>query len=145
MAELSGLALCTEFTFIQQEGCMVTLKEDYSESVIFTMTFFTKIFQHPIQICHQILLRLQSSSHTREKVSINRTMKKSLSRQRRRASTHQKAAIRDKYREGGRGGREVNQNTKWQPQGGRRNQSGMRTQSQALWTLRGEVRGDGKI
>ena len=31
MAELSGLALCTEFTFIQQEGCMVTLKEDYSE------------------------------------------------------------------------------------------------------------------
>ena len=145
MAELSGLALCTEFTFIQQEGCMVTLKEDYSESVIFTMTFFTKIFQHPIQICHQILLRLHSSSHTREKVSINRTMKKSLSRQRRRASTHQKAAIRDKYREGGRGGREVNQNTKWQPQGGRRNQSGMRTQSQALWTLRGEVQGDGKI
>ena len=55
MAELSGLALCTEFTFIQQEGCMVTLKEDYSESVIFTMTFFTKIFQHPIQIRHQIL------------------------------------------------------------------------------------------
>ena len=145
MAELSGLALCTEFTFIQQEGCMVTLKEDYSESVIFTMTFFTKIFQHPIQIRHQILLRLHSSSHTREKVSINRTMKKSLSRQRRRASTHQKAAIRDKYREGGRGGREVNQNTKWQPQGGRRNQSGMRTQSQALWTLRGEVQGDGKI
>ena len=42
MAELSGLALCTEFTFIQQEGCMVTLKEDYSESVIFTMTFFYK-------------------------------------------------------------------------------------------------------
>ena len=104
-----------------------------------------EIFQHPIQICHQILLRLHSSSHTREKVSINRTMKKSLSRQRRRASTHQKAAIRDKYREGGRGGREVNQNTKWQPQGGRRNQSGMRTQSQALWTLRGEVQGDGKI
>ena len=104
MAELSGLALCTEFTFIQQEGCMVTLKEDYSESVIFTMTFFTKIFQHPIQIRHQILLRLHSSSHTREKVSINRTIKKSLSRQRRRASTHQKAAIRDKYREGGEGG-----------------------------------------
>ena len=78
MAELSGLALCTEFTFIQQEGCMVTLKEDYSESVIFTMTFFTKIFQHPIQICHQILLRLHSSSHTREKVSINRTIKKSI-------------------------------------------------------------------
>ena len=104
-----------------------------------------EIFQHPIQICHQILLRLHSSSHTREKVSINRTMKKSLSRQRRRASTHQKAAIGDKYREGGRGGREVNQNTKWQPQGGRRNQSGMRTQSQALWTLRDEVQGDGKF
>ena len=103
-----------------------------------------EIFQHPIQI-HQIILRLHSSSHTREKVSINRTIKKPLSRQRRRASTHQKAAIRDKYREGGREGREVNQNTKWQPQGGRRNQSGMRTQSQALWTLRGEVQGDGKI
>ena len=36
-------------------------------------------------------------------------MKRSLSRQRQRASTHQKAAIGDKYREGGRGGREVNQ------------------------------------
>ena len=46
-----------------------------------------EIFQHPIQICHQIILRLHSSSHTREKVSINLTMKKSLSRQRRRAST----------------------------------------------------------
>ena len=54
-----------------------------------------EIFQHPIQICHQIILRLHSSSHTREKVSINLTMKKSLSRQRRRASTQQKAAIRD--------------------------------------------------
>ena len=28
-----------------------------------------EIFQHPIQICHQIILRLHSSSHTREKVS----------------------------------------------------------------------------
>ena len=55
-----------------------------------------EIFQHPIQICHQIILRLHSSSHTREKVSINLTMKKSLSRQRRRASTQQKAAIREK-------------------------------------------------
>ena len=109
-----------------------------------------EIFQHPIQICHQIILRLHSSSHTREKVSINLTMKKSLSRQRRRASTHQKAAIRDKYREGerGEGGEpkhEVASSVEGQPQGGRRNQSGMRTQSQALWTLRGEVQGDGKI
>ena len=56
-----------------------------------------EIFQHPIQI-HQIILRLHSSSHTREKVSINLTMKKSLSRQRRRASTQQKAAIRDKFK-----------------------------------------------
>ena len=110
-----------------------------------------EIFQHPIQICHQIILRLHSSSHTREKVSINLTMKKSLSRQRRRASTQQKAAKSDKYREGGERGEEgepkhkVASSVEGQPQGGRRNQSGMRTQSQALWTLRDEVQGDGKF
>ena len=80
-----------------------------------------EIFQHLIQICHQIILRL----HSREKVSINLTMKKSLSRQRRRASTQQKAAIRDKYREGerGEGGEpkhEVASSVEGQPQGGRR-------------------------
>ena len=38
---------------------------------------------------------------------------------------------------------EVASSVEGQPQGGRRNQSGMRTQSQALRALRGEVQGDG--
>ena len=42
-------------------------------------------------------------------------------------------------REDGEPKHEVASYIEGQPQGGRRNQSGMRTQSQALWTLRGEV------
>ena len=46
-------------------------------------------------------------------------------------------------REGGEPKHEVASSVEGQPQGGRRNQSGMRTWSQALRALRGEVQGDG--
>ena len=45
-------------------------------------------------------------------------------------------------REGGEPKHEVASSVEGQPQGGRRNQSGMRTWSQALRALRGEVQGD---